>query len=417
MKTPNQNRLTPKVCGALIAALPLLGFGTSAEAKIGSCTDPIVFGTTVSKTGVFSTQAGGWDKLSTVFAEEINKRGGIEVKACGKKLPLKFVIYDDQSNASTAVSLFEKMATIDNVDFFVGPDWTSLGLAVPVVTERHKIPMVMANVATPAAYDRGFKYLFGAVYPPVPQWSVRYFEMLTQVSPKPKTMFFVTQDNPVSKAVTAVYSKMAKEQGLEVVADEVFPTDLKDFNSIVLKLRSAKADVIFISSFDNPSVPLIQQMRRQNVKAMDVHHIMITGAMFRQVGKDINGMSGELVWYPGMKGDDADLAVAVLKGAGIDIFESTFTMSRFAAYSVMVQAIEAAGELDRDKVRDALAKGRFKTPMGDLTFAANGFPEVRKDAPHANATFPMQIQDGKPVIVWPLDKATGKLIWPAPGWQ
>jgi branched-chain amino acid transport system substrate-binding protein len=411
MRSLNRNAVgVASLAAALFVTMP-------ASAKIGSCNDPIVFGTTTSQTGVFSTQAGGWDKLSHVFADEINKRGGIDVKACGKKLPLKFVIYDDQSNAATAVSLFEKMATVDNVDFFVGPDWTSLGLAVPVVNERHKIPMVMANVATPAAYDRGFKYLFGAVYPPVPQWSVRYFDMLTKVNPKPKTFFFVTQDNPVTKAVTAVYTKLAKEKGFEVIAEEVFPTDLKDFNSIVLKMRSARADVIFISSFDNPSVPLVQQMRRQNVKAMDVHHIMITGAMFRQVGKDINGMSGEMVWYPGMKGDYDDLAVAVLKGANIDIFESTFTMSRFAAYITMVQAIEAAGELDRDKVRDALANGRFKTPMGELTFDAKGFPAVRPDAPHANAAFPMQIQDGKPVIVYPPDKATGKLAWPAPTWQ
>lgn len=394
---------------AVAAAATLLG-ATAAQAKIGSCTDPIVFGTTISQTGVFSTQAAGWAKLSTVFAEEINKRGGIYVKACDKKLPLQFVVYDDQSNPSVAVSLYEKMATVDKVDFFVGPDWTSMGLAVPVVTERHNIPMIMANVATPAAYDRGFKYVFGAVYPTVPRWSTRYFDMLTKVTPKPKTIFFVTQDNPVTKAVTAVYTAKAKEQGLEIIGDETFPTDLKDFTSIVLKMRSSKPDIIYISSFDNPSVPLVQQMRRQKVRAMDVHHIMVTGAMFRQVGKDINGMTGELVWYPGMKGDHADLAVDVLKGANIDIFESTFTMSRFAAYHIMVQAIERAGAVDRDKVRDVLTKGTFKTPMGDITFNEKGFPAE-------NSAFTMQIQNDKPVIVWPADRATGKLIWPSPSWQ
>jgi len=409
MRKPNRLVLNGVLPFALSAALCAV-WPVSAHAKIGSCNEPIVFGTTISQTGTFSTAAAGWNKFTTAFAEVINKNGGIYVKDCNKKLPLKFVIYDDQSNPATSVQLYEKMATVDEVDFFVGPDWTSLGLAVPVVAERHKIPMVMANVATPAAYERGFQYLFGTPTPVAPRWSTRYFDMLGSVSPKPKTIFFVTQDNPVTKTIAATFTKLAKERGLEIVGDETFPTDLKDFNPIVLKMRTAKPDIIYISSFDNPSVPLVQQMRRLKVRAMDVHHTMITGAMYRQVGKDIEGMSGSLVWYPGMKGDHADFAVEVLKQSGVDMFESIFTMSRFAAYHVMVQAIEQAGAVDREKVRDALRKTTFKLPMGDLKFDERGF------TPESGA-FTLQIQDGKPVIVWPQDRATGKLVWPSPGWK
>src|SRR6185437_6045001 len=159
-------------------AVGLVAAATPANAKIGSCTDPIVWGTTLSETGPFSTLTDHWKEMTENFAKELNKDGGIFVKDCNKKLPLKIVIYDDQSNPSTAVSLFEKMATVDGVDFFVGPDWTSMGLPVPVVSERHKIPLVAANVATPAAYQRGFKYMWGTPYPIVPLWSARYFDML-----------------------------------------------------------------------------------------------------------------------------------------------------------------------------------------------------------------------------------------------
>src|SRR5436305_11562802 len=125
--------------------------------------------------------------MTEIFFEEINKGGGIFVKACNKKLPLKVVIYNNQRTPATAVSLYEKMASVDDVDFFVGPDWTSMGLPVPAVSERHQIPLVAANVATKAAYERGFKYMWGTPYPVVPLWSERYFDMLTKVEPKPKT--------------------------------------------------------------------------------------------------------------------------------------------------------------------------------------------------------------------------------------
>ena len=59
-----------------------------------------------------------------MFEREFNKTGGVFLSSCNKKLPIKFVYYDDQSVAATAVSLYEKLATVDNVDLFVGPDWS-----------------------------------------------------------------------------------------------------------------------------------------------------------------------------------------------------------------------------------------------------------------------------------------------------
>ncbi len=395
---------------AAVAALATVAGASDANAKIGSCDEPIVLGTTISETGPFSTLTDRWKPMTEIFFEELNKDGGVFVKSCNKKLPVKIVIYDDQSNPSTAVSLFEKMASVDNVDFFVGPDWTSLGLPVPTISEKHKIPLVAANVATPSAYTRGFKYMWGVPYPIVPLWSERYFDMLSNVNPKPKTIFFVTHDNPVMKAIASVWSDKAKAAGLNVIGNEVFPADTKDFSAIVLKMRSARPDIIYIASFDNVSGPLIQQMRQQRVKAMDVHHTMLTGALARQVGNDLEGVTGELSWYPGIKGDHSEFVERVLKRANVDMFESIFTMGRIGAYLVMTQAIERAGVVDREKVREVLASGTFKAPPGDIVFDENGFPKT-------NGAFTIQMQKGKVVVVWPNASATGKLNWPSPSWQ
>ena len=64
-------------------------------------------------------------------------------------------------------------------------------------------------------------------------------------------------------------------------------------------------------------------------------------------------------------------------------------MSRLLAYLIMVQAAERAGAVDRSKVQAALTQGRVHV----LTF---------------------QIQNGKPVIVWPPERATEKYRHPAP---
>ena len=394
--------LAAAAASTVLASLP-------AAAKLNSCDGPIVFGTTLSETGPFSTLADRWRKMTEVFAEEINKSGGIAVKACNKKLPLQFVIYDDQSVPATAVQLYEKMATVDKVDFFVGPDWSSIGGPVPPIADKYQIPMVMANVATPALYDRGLKYTWGTPFPVVPNWSARYFDMLTKVSPKPQSIYFITHDNPVMKGITATWSKKAEAQGLKVLGNESFSPELKDFTALIAKVRAAKADVIYISAYDNASVPLVQQMRQLKVRAMDVHHTMLTGALARQVGADIEGMTGELSWYPGVKGAYSELVETVMQRSNVTMFDYIWTLSRLTSYLARVQGIEKAGVVDREKVREALFKATIKSPAGDVTFDERGFPNT--------GAFTVQMQNGKVNVVWPPEIATGKLAWPSPSWQ
>ena len=387
---------------AVLAAAP-------ASAKLNSCDGPIVFGTTISETGPFSTLADRWRKLTEVFAEEINKSGCIAVKSCNKKLPLQFVIYDDQSVPATAVQLYEKMATVDKVDFFVGPDWSSIGGPVPPMADKYQIPMVMANVASPALYDRGLKYIWGTPFPVVPNWSARYFEMIGKATPKPQSIYFITHDNPVMKGITATWSKKAETQGLKVLGNETFSPELKDFTALIAKVRAAKADIVYISSFDNASVPLVQQMRQLKVRAMDVHHTMLTGSLARQVGADIEGMTGELSWYPGIKGAYSDLVETVMKRSDVTMFDYIWTLGRLTSYLTMIQGIEKAGVVDREKVKEALFKATVKSPAGDVTFDERGFPDT--------GAFTVQIQSGKVVVVWPPEVATGKMVWPSPTWQ
>jgi ABC-type branched-subunit amino acid transport system substrate-binding protein len=76
----------------------------------------------------------------------------------------------------------------------------------------------------------------------------------------------------------------------------------------------------------------------------------------------------------------------------------------------MVQAIEKAGAVNREEVRDALHLGTFKSPAGNIVFDEDGFPT-------SNGAFTLQMQGGKPKVVWPPEAATGKVIWPSPTWR
>src|SRR5215831_20841755 len=78
----------------LVGLLLLLwgGTGNAAEAP-----NEILIGATLPLSGRFTPMAGTFDRLCQSWAKLVNAQGGIYVKAYDKKLPVKFIIYDDKS--------------------------------------------------------------------------------------------------------------------------------------------------------------------------------------------------------------------------------------------------------------------------------------------------------------------------------
>lgn len=144
-------------------------------------------------------------------------------------------------------------------------------------------------------------------------------------------------------------------------------------------------------------MPLIQHMRRLKIKAKDVHHARLSGALHKQLGDDLDGVT-------------SDFVEELVKRSNVDMFDYPWTMSRISAYLIMVQAIERAGSVDREKVRIALFKGCFDSPTGKIEFDESGYA-------FRNGAFTLQIQKGKPVIVWPPEIATKKFAYPSGSWQ
>ena len=126
---------------------------------------------------------------------------------------------------------------------------------------------------------------------------------------------------------------------------------------------------------------------------MDVHHIMLSGALARQVGSDIEGMTGEISWIESVDTPDSAFAAEVMSKAGVDPFSSVFAVGRYTSALVMLQAIEKAGSVDRGKVRAALRNSTFHGPGGEIRFDASGYPT------ETNGAFTLQIQDGHPEVV------------------
>jgi ABC-type branched-subunit amino acid transport system substrate-binding protein len=150
-------------------------------------------------------------------------------------------------------------------------------------------------------------------------------------------------------------------------------------------------------------------MRQLRVSAKSVHSVYATGKMIKAIGKNMEDITGVMQWLPSLNTPYSDLIKNVLEKSEVDWTDYLFTVGRLNAYIVMLQAVEKAGVVDREKIRDALSQSTFPSPVGDVKFGENGYAVMQ--------AFPTQIQDGKIVAVGPQGQVPGRLRYPAPTWQ
>jgi len=181
-----------RVLGMAGAAALLLVLTTAAAQSSGrqvettGATNYITFGATMSLTGGLAAEAKTAKDGYDFIVDRLNKRGGITI--AGKKYLFRIKYYDDQSNANNAVTLYEKLINEDKVDFLLGPYSSGVTLATSTVAEKYHIPMVVAHAATPAIYERGYKYLFGTLNV-IGQYTEPLFKMAKAIkSNTPKTV-------------------------------------------------------------------------------------------------------------------------------------------------------------------------------------------------------------------------------------
>ena len=404
------------VLPALLLVAVALALGPAREASTqAKAPDAILVGATLAISGPFSAEVGVFKKMMENWAESVNAKGGILIKEYGKKLPLKFIIYDDTSKPPDSQRLYEKLVTEDKVHVLLGPYSSPLTMAASTVPEKHKIPFIALEANATPIFTRGFEWMVGVI-DDGPKWSFHYFDMLAQEG-KAKTIAFVIEDTPHPKEVGSGSIPKAKEIGLRVVVEEYFPVATQDFTPIIAKIKAADPDIVYVSAFPARSITFFKQAIEQGVNPREFH-VIHHGAAFREpAGRAANLVTGENYWMPGVKGGPnvAEFEELLTK-TGIKVEDFPWASIHFFGFEALRAGLEKAGTLDREKVRDTLRGLDIQTISGQLRFYKPGENRNPNTAWQGTLNpFPTQIQDGKYVTLWPPRYATGKHIYPRPG--
>lgn len=196
-----------------------------------------------------------------------------------------------------------------------------------------------------------------------------------------------------------------------MVFQEAYPKGNQDFTALLTKIRTLNPDVLAASTYFDDAVAITRQMKELNINPK-MYGLTVGGDLpefYDLLKQNAEYMYGVTQWeptlsYPGNR----EFVEAYKKEFGREPAYSA--ASGYAGCVIYLEAVKRAGTLDADKVREALLKLETRTVFGDFKVDPDGLQTAHK----MGLT---QWQDGKKVMVWPDELASGKPRFSMPPWN
>lgn len=300
--------------------------------------------------------------------QQINAAGGIKSLGGAK---LEMIYADSKSDPTAGVSAAEQMINSDKVSLLTGCWNSAVTYPTTQVAERYGVPFVVPVSVRDTITERGFKNVF-RVAAKDSWWTRDQFAFLHDMEKesgvKMKTVAFVYENGDWGTGFAAGWKKLAEAAGYKVVLDEPYPSTASDLTPVVLKIKRAKPDVLFLTSNASDAILLTN-----TIAEMKLHVKAIIGSggghadptFLKAVGDNAEGIFDIVEWEtdlnkPGISEANAKFNKLYgynLTGEAVDAYASTYLVK---------EALEQAASTDPAKIRAALANIKMCSGPGAI---------------------------------------------------
>jgi branched-chain amino acid transport system substrate-binding protein len=360
-----------------------------------------------SLSGVMAAQGTAVHEGVVYAVSEVNGRGGIQDH------PVKLITRDDGGRPDEATTAALDLAARERVSALVGGYVDSLVGPVAQVAQRERVPYVASSSLDQRLTQRGNVYFFriSRLEPFVDATTAVPLELAPA-----KEVAILFSSTPGATQLARLQKERLEARGVRVSAFESFQTGTPDFIPLLARVRSSGAQLLLMDGFFADNLVLLRQVHGPTGQVLPVVGAFGTEfpALIEQLGPLGEGAMGAIVWEPGMSlSGDLEGSRAYETGFARQLGHppTPLSMYGYAATRAVLAALEKASRRsathERDGVRDALRATDLKLPLEHLQFDEHGDP-LRYEV----GIF--QIQNGRHILLYPRDRATGKIITPKP---
>jgi len=389
----------------VIPILFLFCFSGTALAK-----EKLLMGYSASLSGGYSHVGKMIKQGYEVTARLVNRKGGIYVRELNKNLPIELIMYDDKSDPSTAAKLYERLITVDKVDFVLSPWGSSIGFPVTGICQKYKMPLACIMFASDPIFKQGYDYVFDTILlASRHEWTP--LDLVNTVKDPPKKVQYIATKELYGITTAKGGVVHAKELGFTPYYEEV-EKGVKDFTPLITKMKSIGIDGISTGIYEAEFFLLYRQMQELGFypKFIYASHGTDLPDFWETFGKLAHGACAGGFYSTKWKTfENEEFVEAYKKEIGT---YPTHYAATGAGIQIMKQAIEKAGTLDREKIKKVLETEEFTCLLMPRVkyVTEKGYTNINKYA----FVGVLQWQNGELMNVFPKSIADAEFIYPMP---
>ncbi len=303
-------------------------------------------------------------RLGALLAiEDINKAGGIRSQGGALIEPM---LGDAQSRPEAGSAEVERMNEA-GVSSIVGAFASAICLATTQTAAKYGLPHVVDVGVADQIVERGLTntFRFGPGYKICSTRAVENLNALNTAAGKPaKTVMIVHEESLFGTGTANLLSSELPKYGFEIKEVVKHPNPTRDFNNIVLRMRSANPDIVIPANYYNEYALLLRAMKQQKIRPKAIYSVLGGAASSYKFLKEFPDIADGVIdcnhWFNPKDSRAASLRKRVeAKGA----YFSYEVFMTYTAMTLLADALERAASSDRAAINASLASSTFKDHM------------------------------------------------------
>ncbi|CDZ39557.1 ABC transporter substrate-binding protein [Neorhizobium galegae] len=377
------NRRMLCISTAILAIAGSVPFTATAQAA-----DTIKLGIVAPMSGPNARYGGFSLRGAELAVKDINDAGGVN----GTKIQLFNA--DSQGTPVEGVSATRRLIDQEGVDFIIGDVSSSVTLAMQPVAEDAEVLLLNAASSNPKityqAGVGGFKWTYRN-YPTDENRALVVAKYAAEQRGFTKFAVLSVDSDYGRSAITFTKKYLPEFKG-QILSEDYYKEGEVDFRSVLAKIRDNGAQAIIYYGLADTTPILARQMVELGIAGKVTligNGEFNTEKTIKSAPTALEGAVEAAAWLPQF---DSPASKAF-----VEKFTTTYKEApnnhayvHWDTVNLLAAAIKQAGSADKSKVRDALSKIKYKSPVGDVTFDD-----------HNQARLPMillQIEKGVPSI-------------------
>ena len=350
----------------------------------------IKIGAILAVTGPASFLGAPEAKTLEMLVEDINAKGGIN----GSKIEL--VIKDSGASPEKAISFAKQLIEEEKVFAIIGPSTTGETMAIKNIAEEGKT-ILLSCAAAEVIVNPVAKYVFKT--PQMDKHAViRIFQQMKKMGIS--KIGVLSSNTGFGKAGKEQIEKLAPENGIQIVVNEVYDKAATDLTAEVTKVKAANVQAIVNWSIEPAQAIVIKNVRQigmtvpifQSHGFGNINYVKAAGA----AAEGVIFPAGRLLVADSLsdKNPQKALLLSYKKDYEAKYKEdvSTFGGHAYDAMKILEQAMKAAGAgADKEKVRTTIEN--MKGLVG--TAGIFNFGPTEHNGLDLNAFEMLTVKDGK----------------------